>query len=423
MTTKRTLRRVAAAMALGLCSATARADDPNIPASDVSPESVIKTVERPNLTATPRADVSVRSSNTKPGTGPVIDVGKVEKVTDRYPNGKLKVEREVGQDSKGNYVNQGAYRAFDMDGQVIMSGEFINGKQNGKWTQKFVKDEGHLFSADGESEFTGPFTSEATFLDGQLHGIWTIKDANNQNVVEWSFDNGTRNGTWSWWHANGKKRLEATFHAGQLNGDVQEWDRDEKLASKSSYIDGKILVKVTGWYTLGQKHYEGFYLKSDDMPESTYDWWNSKVVTSAAKPAVADQKHGTWVSWYRNGAKQTESQYDHDIRVGKFKWFYENGTPEAEGEYDNGKKIGTWITWHPNGLKESQGDYKEDQLISKWYHWDEDGKMVDSKDAGRIPQQFDGQSQPQRTYNTQPNGTQPYNTQPQRNGNRAVSSR
>jgi uncharacterized protein len=405
MTTKKSFRHVAAAMALGLCgAATARADDgaePTLAATENPAHTVVKTVERPNLSITPQADVSVRSSNIKPapGAGPVIDMGKVEKVTDRYPSGKIRVEREVGQDTKGNYVNQGTYKAFDLDGQVIMSGEFLNGKQNGKWTQRIAKDEGHLFSPDGEAEFTGPFTSEATFLDGQLHGIWTIKDANGQSIIEWSFDNGTRNGNWSWWHPNGKKRLEAIFHNGTLNGDVQEFDRDEKLVSKNTYIDGKILVKVTGWYTLGQKQYEGNYLKSDDMPEATYDWWNSKVTTAAAKAAAADQKHGAWVSWYRNGTKQTEAQYDRDMRVGKFKWSYENGTPEAEGEYDNGKKIGTWITWHPNGLKESQGDFKEDQLISKWYHWDADGKMVEAKDAGRMPLQ----SQPQRL----PNGPRP----------------
>ena len=85
------------------------------------------------------------------------------------------------------------------------------------------------------------------------------------------------------------------------------------------------------------------------------------------------------------------------MRIGKFKWWYENGTPEAEGEYENGKKIGTWITWHPNGLKESQGDFKDDQLISKWFHWDVDGKMVDAKDAGRMPIQAQPQRLPNRT--------------------------
>ncbi|HEV2971762.1 MAG TPA: hypothetical protein VGY55_17440 [Pirellulales bacterium] len=399
----KSLTRMAAVFVLGVCGTVARADDAtnSSAAPSESPATEIRTVERPSISIAPQADVSVRTSGPKiTSAGPVINMGKVEKVNDRYPNGKIKVEREVGQDTKGNYVNQGTYRVFDQDGQIIMAGEFLNGKQNGKWMQQFAKDEGHLFSPDPEGEFAGPFTSEATFMDGRLHGAWTIKDAGGQAVVQWSFDNGTRNGTWTWWHPNGKKRLEATYRGGTLNGDVQEWDRDEKLISKTAYVDGKILAKVTGWYTIGQKHYEGYYLKTDTMPEATYDWWSSRVTLGAAPAAGQDQKHGVWVSWYRNGAKQTESQYDRDLRIGKFKWWHENGQPQAEGDYEAGKKIGVWITWHPNGLKESQADYKDDQLVGKSWHWDADGNLVDSAPSDGRPQQ----SQPDRG-NTAPRPT------------------
>ncbi|HEV3418589.1 MAG TPA: hypothetical protein VG056_17330, partial [Pirellulales bacterium] len=194
----KSLGHFAAALAFTLCGAVARADDASDSSATPSqlPLAEIRTVERPTISIAPQADVSVRTSGPKiPAAGPVINMGKVEKVTDRYPNGKIKVEREVGQDGKGNYVNQGTYKVFDPDGQVIMAGEFLNGKQNGKWMQQFDKDEGHLFSPDAEGDFAGPFTSEATFMDGRLHGAWTIKDAGGQAIVQWSFDNGARNGT------------------------------------------------------------------------------------------------------------------------------------------------------------------------------------------------------------------------------------
>jgi antitoxin component YwqK of YwqJK toxin-antitoxin module len=330
-----------------------------------------------------------RGENTLHLTGPkspangdaVLDMGKVEKVTDRYPNGKIKVEREVGQDAKGNYINQGSYAMYDLDGQIVKSGEFVSGKQQGKWTQRLAKDEGNLFSSGQDNESPGPFVSEATFIDGQLHGIWTIKDSNGQNIVEWSFDNGTRNGTWIWWHSNGKKRLEATYKNGTLNGDVQEWDREEKLLSRNTFVDGKCLVRVVGWHALGQKHYEGCYLRAQNLPEATYDWWNSKVTTVAAPKGGADQQQGVWTSWYPNGNKETEAQYDHGARIGKFKWWYDNGQNQAEGEYEAGQRNGVWITWHPNGLKETMGEYKDGQLVSKWSHWDVDGKLVESSEG------------------------------------------
>ena len=110
----------------------------------------------------------------------VVDMGKLEMITERYPDGKVKVEREVGQDAAGNYFNQGTYKLYSPNGEVIKSGEFLNGKQHGKWTQQLAKDEGHLFSASQDKQWTGPFTSEATFQDGRLHGTWTIKDSRGQ---------------------------------------------------------------------------------------------------------------------------------------------------------------------------------------------------------------------------------------------------
>jgi antitoxin component YwqK of YwqJK toxin-antitoxin module len=340
-----------------------------------------------------------------PPTGDaVINMGKVEPVTELYPNGKMKIEREVGQDAKGNYVNQGSYKMYDQDGQVVKAGEFLTGKQQGKWMQRFAKDEGQLFSTGQENEFSGPFVSEATFLDGKLHGIWTIKDSNGQQIVEWSFDNGVRSGTWTWWHSNGQKRLEATYVNGALNGDVQEWDRDGKLATQNNYIDGKCLVKTTGWYTLGQKHFEGYYLRASGMPQPSYDWWNSKVTTAAAPPAGPDQKHGLWTAWYRNGNKQIEAQYEHDVPIGRFTWWFENGQKEAEGEYEGGRKVGTWVTWHPNGLKESVGEYNSGKLAGRLMHWDADGKLVEGQDAGRA--QYQAQSQkPQAPSQQQRNST------------------
>jgi antitoxin component YwqK of YwqJK toxin-antitoxin module len=233
----------------------------------------------PATSPTVKTDISSQAAPAKSRhtVDPVINMGKVETVTDRYPNGKVKLEREVGFDAKGNYVNQGSYKQFDLDGQVSKAGDFLNGKQNGKWMQRFAKNDGYLFSPGQDGEFQGPFASEATFLDGQLHGIWTIKDGNGQNIVEWSFERGVRNGIWTWWHPNGNKRLEATYTSGTLNGHVQEWDRDGKLISQDTYVDGKRLVKIVGWYTLGQKHFEGYYLRSENMPEPTYDWWNSRV--------------------------------------------------------------------------------------------------------------------------------------------------
>jgi antitoxin component YwqK of YwqJK toxin-antitoxin module len=335
-------------------------------------------------TMAPSADHAARSVAPAPAPAPsATSDADGELVTERYPDGSVKIERQVTKDAAGNYVNHGTYTAYAPDGTVQKTGVFQNGKLQGKWTQSFAKDEGHLFAADHDTEFQGPFVSEATFVDGQLDGTWTIKDRNGQNIVEWNFDHGARNGKWSWWYPNGDKRLEATYKNGNLDGEVSEWNQGGQLASKTTYVDGKLLDKVVGWYALGQKHFEGFYLRVAHMPEATYDWWKGSIATAAAAPTGEDQKHGTWTEWYRSGNKKTEAQYDHNVAVGKFTWWYENGQKQAEVEYQMGVYNGTFTTWHANGLKESQAEYRNGELVDKWMHWDADGKLVEMRDPSK----------------------------------------
>ena len=151
----------------------------------------------------------------------------------------------------------------------------------------------------------------------------------------------------------------------RLNGDVTEWDRDGKIINHDSYIDGKCLIKSVKWYTLGQKHFEGSNLHATGMPEATYDWWNSMILTANMPADVADQQQGIWTEWYPSGNKKAEGQYDRGIATGRFTWWYENGQKQAEGDFENGLKNGVWITWHANGLKESMSEYQADKLVGK----------------------------------------------------------
>jgi antitoxin component YwqK of YwqJK toxin-antitoxin module len=318
-----------------------------------------------------------------------------ELITERYPNGKAKIERQVTKDAAGNYVNQGAYKAYDLDNKVQKAGEFVNGKQQGKWTQTFAKDEGHLFSTDRDTGFLGPFVSEASFVEGKLQGLWTIKDCSGRTIVSWNFVNGVRSGKWTWWYPNGEKRLEANFNNDKLDGEVLEYRQDGQQAAKDTYIDGLQLVKKVSWYTLGQKHFEGQVLQSSDLPEPSYNWWNGSVAIAPAKPVEKTLQHGTWIEWYQSGHKKAEAQHDHGLSVGRFTWWYENGQKQAEVDYRGGLLAGTWVTWHPNGQKESQAMFKDGELVDRWMHWDAEGKLVETRDF----------TQPNASQAQQPNQT------------------
>ena len=305
---------------------------------------------------------------------------EAEMVTERYPDGNAKVQRQVILDPAGNYVNHGTYVEHDSHGKIVKSGEYRNGRLHGKWIRHFEEGRGRLFSGSLEGQFLGPFVAEAGFVDGQLHGSWIIKSQSGAKIIEWSFDRGIRSGKSTWWYPNGEKRLEVVYRNGMIDGDLLEWNTEGKLVNRVAYLDGRRLAKTVEWYAPGQKYYEGYYLLAQDVVEPVYDWWNGTARATPVTRVGQQQKHGPWIAWHRNGNKQIEAQYDRDLPVGKFTWWYENGQKQAEGEYQGGVKHGTWTTWHANGLKESRSEYREGNLAGKWMRWDTAGRLAETHD-------------------------------------------
>ncbi len=91
----------------------------------------------------------------------------------------------------GNYINQGIYKLYSPSGDVNKDGRIPHGQAAGEMDPAVRQGRGpHLLRQPGQA-VVGPFTSEATFQEGRLHGAWTIKDSHGQTIVQWSFDIGT----------------------------------------------------------------------------------------------------------------------------------------------------------------------------------------------------------------------------------------
>ena len=58
-----------------------------------------------------------------------------------------------------------------------------------------------------------PFTSEATFVEGELQGKWTVTDSRDRTVFCSNFDHGQRDGKSIWYFSNGQKWREVDFQA------------------------------------------------------------------------------------------------------------------------------------------------------------------------------------------------------------------
>jgi len=304
---------------------------------------------------------------------PVQSEKPTEVIRERFPDGTVKIEREVTQDEKENYINHGKWKMFNQRGTLLAEGQYVNNKRDGTWVRFYQGKESKLFSEMPYKQFKGPYVSQATFKDGQLHGTWKIYDASQHKISEFSLSEGQRNGKSTWWYANGQKMREIDFRDGLIDGRLMEWTPNKKLVTNNTYQSGrKLALKVTK-YKNGAKKTEGMFLYAKLVVETPDDWWNATVAQSVAQGQ--DERHGTWTSWYENGQEHVTGNYENDVPVGTFTWSYKTGQKALVGNYKDGQRHGFWDWWHPNGQKATYAEYKDDQPVGRWLWWSDDGKV------------------------------------------------
>jgi antitoxin component YwqK of YwqJK toxin-antitoxin module len=297
----------------------------------------------------PPAGVEAAPTQVVPAVA-VPEGATLEVIEEKYPNGAVYIRRHVYRDPKNNYFNHGPWTAYYYDGKVIGSGEYAFGKRHGKWTRWFAPGEGQIFANPLYAEYRGPFSSEATFAEGVLHGYWVIFDGKKTPISQWEFEGGKQHGTWLWFYPNGQKRREAAYVGGQIVGAVN-YSPDGKVAGQEEFIDGRRKEFKVAYYAPGRKHWEGWYLRAREISTAYYDWWQGSVGEKVVIEGK-DELHGLWTWWFPNGQKQTEGKYLFGKTDGPWVWWHPNGQKWIEGAYVLGQKSGPWTWWQPDGTVE-----------------------------------------------------------------------
>lgn len=298
-----------------------------------------------------------------------------EMIQERYPSGTLKLEREMVQDEDGNYVLDGSWRLFTEKGQSLAEGEYRRDERHGVWRRTHLKNDSDLFSSPPYKDFQAPFTSEATFDEGKLHGTWTIMDARNRKVSEVNYERGVRHGQSIWWQPNGTPLMQAQFERGELQGESFTLDARGQATSRVRYEQGWKLETKTEKFPNGKPKSQAGMLVGHWKLAGEDDWWNARpakfVVEGTPKP------HGKTVTYHANGQIQSEREFDHGKPVGTLVWHHENGLKALEGMFDDeGKPIGRWTWWHASGMKSIEGDYDHGDARGNWTWWNEQGKIA-----------------------------------------------
>jgi antitoxin component YwqK of YwqJK toxin-antitoxin module len=301
-----------------------------------------------------------------------------ELIKERYPSGSVKLEREVAQDREGNFVLHGAYRQYDERGALICEGTHEQGQPSGTWKRYYAAGAAPLFTTSPYKEFQAPFTSQASFENGQLHGKWTITDLKQRRISEIEFVDGQRHGKAAWYYPNGAILSQATYDRGRVHGDVTKWGPDASLLGKETYTHGRKLAPKVDYYDGEHKRSEVFVLHAP-LVVKTFDNFNTATL-AVFEQRGADEKFGPFRVWHPTGQLARQGEFRYNLPVGKTSWFYANGQKQMEGTYVDGKQEGTWTWWHQNGLKQIEGDYLDGVAIGKWSWWKEDGKLAQRTD-------------------------------------------
>ena len=316
-----------------------------------------------------------------------IDEAKVEVIRTRYPNRKVKIERQVSQDKEHNYFNHGSWTMWSPEGEILGTGQYRWGKRQGSWTRLFTGEETRRQIEKGQQGFEAPLVSKADFVDGEIHGTWLIVDAKNRKVRSWQFNQGALTGEAVAWYPSGARKREARYENGVPNGELREWAADGKLVKHYQFQNGQRLAPFMKRYDSGGVEMEGHYLLARDVLNIRVDWWQGVVGIEVSGKDGKDAKHGKWTHYYQDGGKAYEGLFANDRPKGEHFWWFPNGQKQIQGAFSGGKPDGHWVWWHETGLKKMDGHYVEGVQDKTWLRWAADGKVaqVEEHSLGDAP--------------------------------------
>jgi antitoxin component YwqK of YwqJK toxin-antitoxin module len=323
-------------------------------------------------------------------------IGEVEVVRERYPDGKVRIERQVTLNNDGNYVNHGAWKQFTTDGEVIAEGQYNFGQRNGMWTRWVGPKDASLLTEVPFKAFKAPFMSQANFVEGKMDGEWTITDANDRKVMQVSLKTGERQGPTTIYMPNGKLFRQISYDRGTPVGDLMEVNpKTGELTKTATYENGrKVTTKTEQFGHSKQLRSEINYLAAKSVEKAPDDFWTTTLAKFASEGK--DLRHGSAKTWYSNGQLEQQGAYQNDKKTGNFTFWHENGQISTTGAYHDDQPEGNWVWYYENGQKSALGSYKQGKLVGDWRWWDEQGKLTKQQVYNGI-ESASAQSEEERT--------------------------
>jgi antitoxin component YwqK of YwqJK toxin-antitoxin module len=310
-----------------------------------------------------------------------------ELIQERYPDGKVKVERWIVELGNGDIVNDGSYVVYDSQGKVVESGEYAKNQRIGAWSKMLDASQVRELTVALDSGFRPPFESKAEFKSGQLHGDWICADASGKLVFAWSFRDGRRNGQSIWFDSQGETIQSIPYKDNLAHGPAVLYTNRSGDDPGVQFQNGLRQVVVAEYYpgripSERSLRLQQSFLRPADVNLVGHDWRGNSVIYRQYESAER-VLHGKAVTYYPNGKRESEGNYDQGKRSGMFTWWYANGQKKSFGRYLNDQEHGDWVWYHENGSRQARGSYANGIKQGEWSTWHASGKLASRKNIER----------------------------------------
>jgi uncharacterized protein len=314
----------------------------------------------------------------------LANASQTELIQQRYPSGKLFVERRVTQDAQGNYVNHGDYQQWSEAGDLLVTGSYQMGQQHGVWVRFCDAGQSKLFEKSPYRSFKPPFQSTVEFSDGRMNGVWTITDQEGRTVSQIQFADGRREGPAIWFHPNGSILWQSEYQDGLLTGSFLENDANGKLSRSEQYRNGRRIDTKRHYFANKQVKAEIEYLSPQQKLIQADDWNRTELAVYEVSGSTV--RHGQTTEFHENGTVKSTANYNLGKREGAYEAWYPNGQREVMGAFRSGHQEGDWSWWHPNGMRKISVAYQDGAISGEVLAWNDAGSRIQSQ--GLIENEF-----------------------------------
>ncbi len=192
----------------------------------------------------------------------------------------------------------------------------------------------------------------------------------------------------------GKISSKGNYLLGNLHGEKITYFLNGKISSVENYKNGELFGNSVGYFPDGDLYYVMYY--EEDLPEGiatyfahdsipalkikylygravSYAYMDKNMKMSEFKPFPKEKIQ--IISYYSNGKKSMEIEYENGMKNGKQIIYYPNGSISEEKIFVNNMYDGTLISYYKNGKIRTVVDYKNDLMHGKYEEFYDNGKL------------------------------------------------